>query len=304
MTRYLLSRFAQAITTIIGISIVVFVLARLSGDPASLLIPPDATPADRIALSQALGLDRPLLTQYWLFLKGALALDFGTSFRFGQPAIEVYLERLPRTAQLGFFAALLAATGGVLIGVYGAVRAGSLVDKAANVLAMIGQAAPSFAIAIFMIAIFAVNLRWLPTSGMGQWQSFIMPSIALAWFSLASLTRMTRSSMLDVFHAEYIRLARLKGLPEHVIVWKHAFRNAVLPIMTMFSLQLVFFVSGSVIVENIFAWPGIGQLSIQAIESRDYPLVQTIVFISSSGIVLLNLAVDVLYGLIDPRIRR
>jgi peptide/nickel transport system permease protein len=304
MTRYLLSRLLQAITTIIGISIVVFVLARLSGDPASLLIPPEASAADRLALRQYLGLDRPLIEQYWLFLKGALSLDFGNSFRFGKPALAVYLERFPNTLRLGLAAAAIAATFGIIIGVYGAVKSGGAVDRAANVLALMGQAAPSFGIAIFMIAVFAVHLRWLPTSGMNSWQSYIMPSIALAWFSLASLTRMTRSSMLDVMQTEYIRLARLKGLPERTVTWKHGFRNAVLPILTMFSLQLVFFVSGSVIVENIFAWPGIGQLSIQAIESRDYPLVQAIVFISSAGIVLLNLAVDILYGFIDPRIRR
>jgi peptide/nickel transport system permease protein len=304
MTKYLISRFIQAVTTIVGISIVVFVLARLSGDPAALLIPPEATAADREALTQQLGLDRPLILQYWLFLKGALALDFGNSFRFGKPALDVYIERFPNTLQLGLVAAAIAACGGVIIGVYGAVKSGSLVDRGANVLALMGQAVPSFAIAIFMIAVFSVSLGWLPTSGMGDWSSFVLPSIALAWFSLASLTRMTRSSMLDVLQTEYVRLARLKGLPERTITWKHAFRNAVLPILTMFSLQLVFFVSGSVIVENIFAWPGIGQLSIQAIESRDYPLVQTIVFVSSAGIVALNLAVDVLYGLIDPRIRR
>lgn len=304
MLKYLSSRLLQAFTTIIGISIIVFVLARLSGDPASLLIPPEATAADREALRQHLGLDRPMLEQYWLFIKGAFTLDFGNSFRFGKPALEVYAERFPNTLRLGLVAAAIAAVGGVVIGVYGAVRAGSFIDRTASILALIGQAAPSFAIAIFMIVMFAVTLRWLPTSGMSGWTSYIMPAIALAWFSLASLTRMTRSSMLDVMQTEYIRLARLKGLPEYVITWKHAFRNAVLPILTMFSLQFVFFVSGSVIVENIFAWPGVGQLSIQAIESRDYPLVQAIVFISSTGIVLLNLIVDILYGLIDPRIRR
>lgn len=304
MFRYLGSRLLQAAITILGISVVVFVLARLSGDPSLLLIPPEATAADRAALRAELGLDQPILYQYWVFLKGALMLDFGNSFRFGQPALDVYMQRFPATLQLGLVAAVIASFGGVIIGVYGAVKAGSMLDRVANVVALMGQAVPSFAIGIFMIVIFAVTLRWLPTSGMIGWTSYIMPAVALAWFSLASLTRMTRSSMNDVLSTEYVRLARLKGLPEWLITWKHAFRNALLPILTMFSLQLVYFVSGSVIIENIFAWPGIGQLSIQAIEARDYPMVQAIVFISSAGIVLLNLVVDILYGLIDPRISR
>jgi peptide/nickel transport system permease protein len=184
MAEYLASRLLQALITIIGISVVVFVLARLSGDPASLLILPEETAADREALRQQLGLDEPLLLQYGLFIKGAFTLDFASSFRFGQPALNVYLERFPNTLQLGLVASLIATSGGILIGVCGAVKSGRLVDPGANILALVGQAAPSFALAIFMKAVFAVSLCWLPTSGMGDWKSFIMPSIALAWFSI------------------------------------------------------------------------------------------------------------------------
>ncbi|GGC48409.1 ABC transporter permease [Chelatococcus reniformis] len=303
MTSYLTSRVLQAIITIIGISIVVFALSRLSGDAAALLIPPDASERDRLALREQLGLDKPIIVQYALFLKGALSFDFGNSFRFGKPALDVYMERFPATLQLAFVASLISAGVGVLIGVYSAVKSGGLTDRAANLVALMGQAIPSFAISILMIVILAVEFRLLPTSGMGDWTSFIMPAIALSWYSLASLTRMTRSSMHDVLDTEYVRLARLKGLPERTVIWKHAFRNAMLPILTLFSLQLVFFISGSVIVESIFAWPGVGQLSIQAIQARDYPLVQAIVFLSSVLLVALNLGVDVLYGFIDPRIR-
>lgn len=304
MTRYLASRLLQAITTIVGISLIVFALAHMSGDATALLIPPEATDTDRLALRQQLGLDKTIADQYLLFLKGAFTLDFGNSFRFGKPALEVYTDRFGATLALGLVAAVLASVIGILIGVYGAVKAGKLFDQATKLIALMGQAIPSFLIGIVMIAVFAVMFRWLPTSGNRSWESFIMPSIALAWFSLASLARLSRSSMNDVLSTDYIKLARLKGLPENKVIWKHAFRNAALPIVTMFSLQIVYFVSGSVIVENVFSWPGIGQLSIQAIQARDYPLVQAIVFISSTGIVLLNLVVDILYGFIDPRISR
>jgi peptide/nickel transport system permease protein len=293
----------QSVITILGISIVVFALARLSGDASALLVPPEATAADRAQIESDLGLDKPMAVQYGIFLKGVVTLDFGDSFHFGDDALSVFMERFPATLELAAAAALIAATGGLLIGVMGAVWPGGLIDRGANFIALMGQAIPSFWLGIMMIAFFSVQLGWLPTSGKGGLNTFIMPAIALSWYSMAALVRMTRSSMLDVMDTEYVRLARLKGLPETKVIWKHAFRNALVPVLTLFSLQFVFFISGSVIVENIFAWPGIGQLSITAIQARDYPLLQCIVFISSTLLVLMNLGVDVLYAVIDPRIR-
>ena len=304
MARYLGQRALHSSIALMGLIVAVFFLARLTGDPTNLYLPIDANLETRQEFAKLHGFDQPSHVQFIKFVKGIAEGDLGFSIRKQRPAFDIVLEAYPTTLKLAAVTMTLVITCAVTVGALAAYRPRGVFDRVASISSLSTASAPDFWVAITGILVFSVALRWLPTSGMGQWQSFIMPSIALAWFSLASLTRMTRSSMLDVFHAEYIRLARLKGLPEHVIVWKHAFRNAVLPIMTMFSLQLVFFVSGSVIVENIFAWPGIGQLSIQAIESRDYPLVQTIVFISSSGIVLLNLVVDILYGLIDPRIRR
>ncbi|MBI2766673.1 MAG: ABC transporter permease [Chloroflexi bacterium] len=303
MTTYIMSRLGQAAITILGISLVVFALARLSGDASALLIPPDATADQKADTRTRLGLDKPLPVQYGIFLKGIATGDFGKSFRFGEPSLKVFWQRFPNTLQLAAVAAFIALSGGILIGVLSAVKAGGLADRISSLIALLGQAVPSFLIGILMIVFFSVELGWLPTSGKAGPKTYIMPGIALAWYSMAALTRMTKSSMLDVMDTDYIRLARLKGLPERTVIWKHAFRNALVPILTLFSLQLIFFISGSVIIENIFAWPGIGQLTVQAIFSRDYPLVQTIVFVTSSILVLLNVAVDLLYAFIDPRIR-
>jgi len=303
MTGYIVSRLIQTLVTIVGISVVVFFLARLSGDATALLIPPEATAEDREALKESLGLDDPLPVQYGIFVQGILTGDFGDSFRFGEPALDVFLDRFPNTLKLAAASAVVALFGGVTVGVLGAIRAGGFVDRLTTVVALLGQAVPSFLIGIILILFFAVELRWLPTSGMAGPKTFIMPAVASAWYSMAALTRMTRSSMLDVMETDYIRLARLKGVPERAVIWKHAFRNALVPILSLFSLQIIFFVSGSVVIEQIFAWPGIGQLTIQAIFSRDYPLVQTIVFVTSTFLVLLNLGVDLLYAVIDPRIR-
>ncbi len=303
MLAYVASRLGQAAITILGISVIVFALARLSGDAGALLVPPEATPQERQDIRDALGLDRPLPVQYGIFLKGVVTGDFGKSFRFGEPALEVFAKRFPNTLQLAAVAAVVALLGGVSVGVLGATHAGGMPDRVITIIALLGQAVPSFLIAIFLMLIFSVNLGWLPTSGKHGTLTYIMPAVSLAWYSMAALARMTRSSMLDVMETDYVRLARLKGLPESRVIWKHAFRNALIPILTLFSLQLIFFVSGSVIIENIFAWPGIGQLTVQAIFSRDYPLVQTIVLVTSSFLVLLNVGVDLLYAFIDPRIR-
>jgi ABC-type dipeptide/oligopeptide/nickel transport system permease component len=303
MVRYVASRLVQAFITILGISVLVFVLARLSGDATALLVPTNATHDQYVAIRASLGLDKPVFVQYWLFLKGALSGDFGRSFRYGDPALHVFWQHFPNTVVLALVAAGMALAIGVAVGVLSSVRPNGLPDRVSTVLVLLGQAVPSFWVATLLIMVFSVKVHWLPTSGKAGWKTYLMPAFALSWYSMAALARMTRSSMIDVLETDYIRLARLKGLPEHIVIWKHAFKNAMLPILTLFSLQLIFFISGSVIVETIFAWPGIGQLTVQAIDSRDYPLVQTIVLVTSSLLVLLNLLVDILYAYIDPRIR-
>jgi peptide/nickel transport system permease protein len=303
MVRYVASRLVQAFITILGISVLVFVLARLSGDATALLVPTNATHDQYVAIRASLGLDKPVFVQYWLFLKGALSGDFGRSFRYGDPALHVFWQHFPNTVVLALVAAGMALAIGIAVGVLSSVRPNGLPDRVSTVLVLLGQAVPSFWVATLLIMVFSVKVHWLPTSGKAGWKTYLMPAFALSWYSMAALARMTRSSMIDVLETDYIRLARLKGLPEHIVIWKHAFKNAMLPILTLFSLQLIFFISGSVIVETIFAWPGIGQLTVQAIDSRDYPLVQTIVLVTSSLLVLLNLLVDILYAYIDPRIR-
>jgi peptide/nickel transport system permease protein len=303
MVRYVASRLVQAFITILGISVLVFVLARLSGDATALLVPTNATHDQYVAIRASRGLDKPVFVQYWLFLKGALSGDFGRSFRYGDPALHVFWQRFPNTVVLALVAAGMALAIGIAVGVLSSVRPNGLPDRVSTVLVLLGQAVPSFWVATLLIMVFSVKVHWLPTSGKAGWKTYLMPAFALSWYSMAALARMTRSSMIDVLETDYIRLARLKGLPEHIVIWKHAFKNAMLPILTLFSLQLIFFISGSVIVETIFAWPGIGQLTVQAIDSRDYPLVQTIVLVTSSLLVLLNLLVDILYAYIDPRIR-
>jgi ABC-type dipeptide/oligopeptide/nickel transport system permease component len=303
MVRYVASRLVQAFITILGISVLVFVLARLSGDATALLVPTNSTHDQYVAIRASLGLDKPVFVQYWLFLKGALSGDFGRSFRYGDPALHVFWQHFPNTVVLALVAAGMALAIGIAVGVLSSVRPNGLPDRVSTVLVLLGQAVPSFWVATLLIMVFSVKVHWLPTSGKAGWKTYLMPAFALSWYSMAALARMTRSSMIDVLETDYIRLARLKGLPEHIVIWKHAFKNAMLPILTLFSLQLIFFISGSVIVETIFAWPGIGQLTVQAIDSRDYPLVQTIVLVTSSLLVLLNLLVDILYAYIDPRIR-
>jgi peptide/nickel transport system permease protein len=305
MARYVAIRLAFAATTVIGISIIVFSLARLSGDVASTLIPPEAAadPVQYERVRHDLGLDKSYPEQYVIWVGNMMRGDFGESITFRESTSSLYWKKFPHTLRLAGVAFVFAVGLGIPIGITSALWNGSIWDRTATGFALLGQAAPSFFVAILLIYFFAVQLGWLPTSGPGGPKHYIMPAASLAWFSIAALARITRSAMLEVLDRDHIKLARLNGVPERSIVWRHAFKNASIPILTYSSLQFVFFLSGSVVVEQIFAWPGIGQLSIQAIRGRDYPLVQTIVLVTSALVVLTTLAVDLLYAWIDPRIR-
>jgi len=305
MVRYIALRLGLAVVTVFGISIVVFSLARLSGDVTATLIPPETAgnPEQYERLKKDLGLDKSYPEQYVIWVGNMMQGDFGDSITFRESTLSLYFDKFPYTIRLAAAAFVLAVLIGIPIGVTTALRPNSLWDRVASVVALLGQASPSFFVAILLIFFLSVKLGWLPTSGPGGWKNYVMPAMSLSLFSIAALARLTRSAMLEVLDRDHIKLARLNGFSERSIIWRHALKNASIPILTLASLQFVFFISGSVVIETIFAWPGIGQLSIQAIRSRDYPMVQTIVLLTSSLVVLITLAVDLLYAWVDPRIR-
>jgi len=303
MRRYVLKRVLLGILTLIGVSIIIFVAIRLSGDVTLLLVSPDATQEEIQKVRVELGLDKSLPVQYLVFAKNVLRGDFGRSTRYRQPAMEIVLGRLPATIQLAGVAFLISVGSGLLLGVISATKRNSLLDAASKVFATLGQAMPEFWIGIMAILVFSVHWGLLPTSGRGRFVHLIMPAFTLGWYSTASIMRLTRSGMLGVLDSEYIKTARLKGNPERVVVWKHALRNALIPVVAMGGIQLGRLLGGAVIVESIFGWPGVGQLVLDAVYSRDYALVQAGVFITSAFFIFLNLTVDLAFGLIDPRIR-
>jgi len=303
MLRYILRRLIQAVICLLGISIIIFMLSHLSGDPALLMSPPEATPEDIEQLRVTLGLNRPLHVQYWVFISNALQGDLGESIRWGKPCLEVWLSRFPNTLLLGGAAMLFTIIVGLPTGIISAVKLGSWFDKFGKVFALMGQSLPVFWVGLMLILFFSVILGWLPTSRMGSWQHLLMPAFTLGWYFTASLARLSRSAMLDVLDSEYIKMARIKGVPESLVIAKHALRNALVPIVTLAALNLITLLNGTVITETVFNWPGIGRLIVDSIFARDYPLVQTCVLIASALFIFTNLFVDILYAYIDPRIR-
>jgi peptide/nickel transport system permease protein len=304
MRSYLLRRLWQSAVTLVGVSVLVFVILRvIPGDPAKMLLPEGAPQAAVEELNRHLGLREPLWVQYGIFLRSVVRGDFGQSFQYRAPALDVVVERLPATVQLTLAAMLLTVLFGVSIGVLAAVRQGTGYDYAGTVLAVLGQSLPNFWLGIMLILLFGVTLRWLPTSGFQGWRSLVLPSLTLAAFPTALLARLTRSSVLEILGQDYIRTGRAKGLTERVVVLRHALRNATIPLLTVIGLQIGTLLGGAVITESIFAWPGMGKLVVDAIFFRDFPVVQTILILSATIFVVINLLVDVLYTTLDPRIR-
>lgn len=303
MRSYLLRRLWQSLLVLFGVSVVVFFILHLTGDPAALLLPPDATAEDIAKFRTAMGFDDPWVVQYARFLKGAVRGDFGESLRHGEPAMGLVLERLPATFELAGAGLLIALTLAIPAGIVSAVRRNTSVDYVSTVVALLGQAMPTFWLGIMLILVFSVRLNWLPSSGRGSLEHLILPAITLGLFTTARITRLTRSGMLEVLGQDYIRTARAKGVGEPPVVWKHALKNASIPIVTIVGIELGTLLGGSVITETIFAWPGVGRLSVQAIFNRDYPVVQSAVFLLASTFVIVNLLVDVIYTYLDPRIR-
>jgi ABC-type dipeptide/oligopeptide/nickel transport system permease component len=303
MKVYLLRRFLQSVLVLLGVSFVVFGILFLTGDPALLLLPPDASIEDIAKFRQHMGFNDPFFVQYGRFLSGALRGNFGQSVRHGEPAFDLVMERMPATFELSGAALGLALCLSIPAGIISAVRRNTLVDYISTVVALLGQSMPTFWLGIMLILLFSVHLNVLPSSGRGGWQHILLPAVTLGLFTTARITRLTRSGMLEVLNQDYIRTARAKGVANPPVVWKHALKNAAIPIVTIVGIELGTLLGGSVITETIFAWPGVGRLSVQAIYNRDYPVVQAAVFTLATTFVLVNLVVDVLYTYLDPRIR-
>ena len=303
MGRYILSRLYQAVLVLFGVSAVVFLLLRLSGDPAVLLLPQDATQQAIQQFRHAHGFDKPLYIQFWVFLSGAIHGDLGTSLKYNQPAFPLVLERFPATIELSLAAFLISIVIGMPLGVIAAVKRNSWSDTLAMVFSMLGQSIPSFWLGIMLILLFSVKWQIFPPFGRGGISHLILPAFSLSTWSAARVARLTRSGMIEILGQDYIRTARAKGLSGLVVVQAHALKNAMLPIITMLGLDLGAFLGGAVIIETIFAWPGVGQLALQSIYSRDYPVVQATVLMVAAGYVIINLIVDVTYGYLNPRIR-
>lgn len=303
MIAYLLRRLLQMIPVLFGVTLIIFVVLRVSGDPVTLMLPEDAPREQIEQLRRHLGLDRPILEQYGIFIRNLAQGDLGESIRYrGQPALPIVLERLPATLQLASAALLIAVLASFPLGVIAAVFRGSWPDYLASSFAALGEALPNFWLGIMLILLFAVSLGWLPVSGTGSLAHLVLPAVTLATALAAILTRLMRSNLLEVMDQDYVRTAHAKGLLPRVVLIKHAVRNGMLSYVTLLGLQFASLMAGSVVTEQVFAWPGIGLLAIQAINSRDMAIVQAVVLVASVIVMLVNLLVDMLYALIDPRI--
>lgn len=303
MSQFLLQRFSHLLWVLLAISLLVFLLIYLSGDPATLLAPLDASPEDVARIRQLYGLDQPLVVQYLRFLGDAARGDLGESFRYRQPALGLVLEKLPATLQLALFALGLTIFIGIPLGIWAGTRANGPVDWILSIITFIGISIPSFWLGILLILAFSDKLRWLPSSGNGTWRHLLMPGFTLALYSIGLVSRLVRSTLIDVLQQDYIRTARAKGLTERLVLYVHALRNTMIPTVTVLGLQLGGLLGGSVVVESVFAWPGVGWLMLQGIQTRDLPLVRAVVLVVGISFVLINLTVDLLYSLLDPRIR-
>ena len=304
MPGYILKRLIIAAFTMVAVLTAVFFAFRLGGaDPVAIMLPPEATPKDAMILTEKFGLDKPLVTQYTNYMKNAATGDFGKSFRYNEPAFRVLFERFPASLQLGLVAFFFALIVGLGVGITSAVKPGSLIDRFGRVFALGGMSIPTFWVGIMLILLFGVTLRWLPVAGRGTALHYLMPAFCMSLYPIALITRLSRSAMLDALKSEYVLMARIKGVPEFMVVMLHGFKNASIPVVTVIFSVFGALIIGSVVVETIFSWPGIGRLVIESFFTRDYPVVQVFVLFVSFLVVSLNLVVDIVYAYIDPRIR-
>src|ERR1700751_2457812 len=303
MGKFMIRRILYALVTLFILSLTIFTVVRLTGDPVALLAEPGARAEDLDRVRAEWGLDRPWPMQYLAFARNILTGQLGKSFNYEMPVSTLYFQRLPNSLELALTATLISFFIGIPAGIISAVQVNTGWESFGEVLALLGLSIPGFWLGLVMILTFSVWLHWLPTSGQGGWRNLIMPAVALGWYFAASLLRLTRSSMLEVLRSEYIKLARLKGLPGYVVIAVHAFKNALIPVLTLAGVTLVVMINAAVIIQGIFAWPAIGRLLYEVIFQRDFPLVQGVVILAGCMIVLINLVIDILYAYIDPRIR-
>ena len=303
MKQYIIKRIGYCLLSLFLLSLTIFFFVRVTGDPATLLVEPGASPDDIAAIHHQFGLDRPLLVQYGLFMVSVVTGDLGQSFYYRTPVLELYWSRLPYSVMLATAAMAFSLLLGIPSGILAAVRVGRFWDSAGKVFALLGLSLPSFWVGLVLILVFSVYLGWLPSSGSGTPLHLIMPAFALGWYFAASHMRLTRSSMLEVLGSEYVKLARLKGLPQALVISKHAFKNALIPVLTLAGINFVIMISVAVVVETVFAWPGVGRLLYEGIAFRDFPVVQGTVLMLGVMTVTVNMIVDILYAVIDPRIR-
>ena len=303
MIRFVLARLVQSLVALAILSVVVFILARATGDPLHLILPMSATPADYAEARQYLGLDRPYVEQYLSFVGRAVTGDFGMSLRARKPVSELIRERLPNSLSLAAFAMTISMAIAFPLGILAAVNKGTSLDRTAQVIAVLGQSLPTFWVSIVLVEFVAGRLQWLPAGGNDGFTSYILPGFTLGWFVVAGMMRLLRSAMLEVLDSEYVKLARVKGVLEHNVVWRHALKNALIPVVTFAGIYFSILVTTAIVVETVFAWPGIGRLAYEGISSRDFPVIQAVVLTTAAIVAVVNLGVDCLYAVIDPRIR-
>ncbi len=303
MQGYIIRRVLYACISLVLLSVTIFCLVRITGDPAILMAEPGAKEEDLQAIRRQFGLDQPLVMQYFTFVTSVARGDFGKSIYYRTPVFDLYLQRLPASLLLAAVAMAISLILGIPIGILSAVRVNTWLDKFGGIFALLGLSLPSFWVGLILILLFSVELGWLPSSGFESWRHIIMPAFSLGWVFAAAHMRLARSAMLEVLGSEYIKLARIKGLSERLVITKHAFKNAIIPVLTLAGINLVLMVNVAIVVESVFAWPGVGRLLFEGISFRDFPVVQTTVLMGGLMIVVVNLVVDVLYAYIDPRIR-
>ncbi|MCS3433536.1 ABC transporter permease [Klebsiella sp. BIGb0407] len=303
MLRYILQRLGQSVLVMFGVSLLIFYSLHLTGDPAAVMMPPGSSQQEIDNFRHSMGFDRSLPWQYWHYLTDVLQGNLGESLRYSQPVTELIGQRVPATLLLACTALIWSTIVGLLLGIVSALYQNTPWDLVARLLAFSGQAVPVFWLGLLLIIVFSLNLRWLPSSGYGSASQLVMPAISLGAYYMSAIARLIRASLIDVLQQDYIRTARAKGLSQWRIIVRHGLRNALIPVITVQGMYFASLLGGALVTEIIFAWPGIGRLAVQAIQNRDFPLVQAIVLLAAAVFVGINLIIDLLYVVLNPRIR-